>query len=277
MSLTSFSSWKRYSLLRRWILLLVILVFLLQFLRIKLMVGGLSGSLLLSWVKILDPFAFLESFVASKTFTVDALWATVPVILVYLIFGRAFCGWVCPMDLFFSWINRLKRPFVVKFVEKIPSKIGILIAVAFLFLSFITGIPFFSNYLSHLTNFFRSLTAMIFFVSDLPVDLSLFAYSIISLVFLLILEFFFPRLWCRVLCPVGKIYGLFNKVSLLHLRYKDGECLQCASCDRVCYMKVKISQNIERRKLRSQDCIFCGNCVEACEGKANLIKFKLGV
>ncbi|MCS7149155.1 MAG: 4Fe-4S binding protein [Caldimicrobium sp.] len=277
MSLMSLSFWKRYSFLRRWILLLVIFLFLLQFLRIKFLIGGLSGSLFLSWVKILDPFAFLESLVASKTFTIDALWATIPVILVYLIFGRAFCGWVCPMDLLFSWVNRLKRPFEVKFAEKIPSKVGFIIAGLLLLLSFLIEIPIFSNYLSHLTNFFRSLTALVFLIADLPVDLSLFAYSVMSLIILLILEFCFPRLWCRVLCPVGKIYGLFNKVSLLHLRYKDGECLQCASCDKVCYMKVKISQNIERRKLRSQDCIFCGNCVETCEGKAHLIKFKLGV
>lgn len=270
-------NWKRYTLLRRIVLVLVLVLFLFQFLRIKLLIGGLSGSLLISWIKLLDPFAFVEALIASKKFTIDSLWAVIPVVLIYLIFGRAFCGWVCPMDLFFNWINRLKISPFLEISYRIPLYIGYIIVLFFLLISFISGIPVFTNYISHLTNFFRTLTALVFLTFNFPVDFSLLLYSLFFLLFLLFLEGLFPRLWCRVLCPVGKIYGLFNKISLLHLKFQDKDCLQCFSCERVCYMGVKIAERVPQGRIRSQACIFCGNCVEACGGKANLIKFKLGV
>uniref|UniRef100_A0A832GL91 4Fe-4S binding protein n=1 Tax=Caldimicrobium thiodismutans TaxID=1653476 RepID=A0A832GL91_9BACT len=267
----------RYSLLRRLTLLIVLTLFILQLFRVKVLVGGLSGSLLISWIKLLDPFAYLESLLASKNFNLQTLWAVLPVLLIYFIFGRSFCGWICPMDLLFGLLDRLKVPYRFSIAQRISSSLGFLVFFSFLGLSFFFSLPLFTNYFSHLTNFFRAITGIYFFLFDLPVDLSLLVYSLSLILFLLIMELILPRFWCRILCPVGKFYGLLNKVSLLHLRYKEGECFHCRLCDRQCYMGVNVSQNVGKGKLRSQDCIYCGNCVEACETKGKIVKFKIGV
>lgn len=263
----------KLSTLRRFVLLGIIVLFLLQFLRVKVLVGGLTGSLAVWFVKLIDVFAYFESLIASKDFTSGALIAVLPIIGIYLIFGRAFCGWVCPMDFLFELVDRAKK--WKKANIKMSPKIGYVIAVLFLASSFIVEIPIFSNYFSHLTNFFRALTGGVFLALDLPVEPVVLVYSVNVILILLGLEYAFPRLWCRVLCPVGKTYGLFNKVSLLRLKYYPGECGGCNLCDRLCYMNVKVSHSIDQPGMRDINCIYCGRCTEGCETKGKLVKLSL--
>lgn len=268
----------KISKIRRFILLGIIILFLLQFLRIKILVGGLTGSVAIWFVKLIDVFAYFESLVASKDFTLTALFAVLPVIAIYLIFGRAFCGWICPMDFLFEMVDKGRAAVQQssRATVKISPKFGYVIAGLLLTISALIGIPLFTNYISHLTNFFRFLTGSVFFALNLPFEPIVLAYSGGVIIFLLLLEYFSPRLWCRVLCPVGKTYGLFNKVSLLKLKFIEGECGECSLCDQMCYMKVKIAQNIDKPGLRDINCIYCGRCVEGCETKGRLIKMKIG-
>jgi ferredoxin-type protein NapH len=273
----------RISRLRRFVLLGVIILFLLQFVRIKVLVGGLSGSLAVWFVNLIDVFAYLESLIASRDFTTTALLAVLPVIAIYLVFGRAFCGWVCPMDFLFEMVDRIKiRSEDQKsrrveerkrdFADRISPILGYAIAGVLLGVSALIEIPFFTNYISHLTNFFRLLTGSVFLAFNLPVEPIVLVYSGGMIILLLGLEYFFPRLWCRILCPVGKTYGLFNKVSILKLKFMQGKCGECNLCDMMCYMNVKIAENIDQPGLRDMNCIYCGRCVEGCETKGRLIK-----
>jgi len=263
----------RLSLVRRVLLLVVIGLFLLQFFKLKVLVGGLSGSIAVSFVKFLDVFAYLESLIASGDFTTDALLAVVPIAGIYLIFGRAFCGWICPMDFLYELVGRIRNP--LRRIIILPPAVGYIIAVSLLLLSALLGAPLFTKYLSHLTNFFRLITGGVFLALDLPVEASVVFYSASVLVALLILEFFFPRLWCRVLCPVGKTYGLFNKASLLALRFEKAPCAGCSLCNQQCYMGVKIEENTDRPGLRDLNCIYCNRCAEGCATKGGLVSMKL--
>ncbi|MEW6408622.1 MAG: 4Fe-4S binding protein [Nitrospirota bacterium] len=277
--------------LRRIVLLAVIMLFLLQFLRVKVLVGGLSGSVAVWFVRLIDVYAYFESLIASKDFTFEALIAVLPIIGIYLIFGRAFCGWVCPIDFLYEVVDKIKfrsqksaRPASQseagevrsqKKILDISPKIGYVIAVTLLVISALIGIPFFTNYLSHLTNFFRAITGGVYLALNLPVDKTVLIFSGAVIFFLLVLEYFSPRLWCRVLCPVGKTYGLFNKISLIKLKFVEGECGECNLCEQVCHMNVKITPYLDQQGLRDINCIYCGRCVEGCGTKGKLIKIKL--
>jgi len=248
----------------------ILVLFLLQFFRINFLVGSLSGSVAIFFVKLIDPFAYLESLIASKNFTIKAFIAVLPIMGVALIFGRAFCGWICPMDFLFESVSRAKNRQEKR--VKISSGIGYIIAGIILIISGVLGIPFFTNYLSHLTNFFRAISSGIYLVSDLPVETLVLYFSISVISLLLVLEVFLPRLWCKMLCPVGKIYGLFNKISFLKLKFLQGECGKCNLCEKVCYMDVKMTPYLDRSFLRDTNCIYCGKCVERCETKGKLLK-----
>ncbi|MBZ0157866.1 MAG: 4Fe-4S binding protein [Alphaproteobacteria bacterium] len=274
--------------LRRFFLLGVLALFFLQFARVESMVGSLSGSSACQYLRLIDVFAFLESLAASRDFTVYALTAVLPVAGLYLVFGRAFCGWLCPMDFLYEIVEALKvrrnmPPISIvsaKTHARISSlfpKIGCGVAGVFLLASFLAHIPLFSNYFSHLTHFFRFLTGAVFFVFALPVEGTVLLFSAGGIAALLLLECVCPRLWCRALCPVGRTYGLFNKISLLRLSFtEEGECGECNLCDQKCYMQVKIARHIDQPGIRDMNCIYCGRCMDACATKGRLIKMKFG-
>jgi ferredoxin-type protein NapH len=252
-------------------MLVIIMAFLLQFFRIKVLVGGLSGSVAVMFVNLIDIYAYMESLIASRHFTTHALISLFPVIGIYLIFGRAFCGWVCPMDFLFELLNRTKH-WTQKRVNpvrnskgellsngvKVSTNIGYMVAGIFLVLSGALGIPLFTNYISHLTNFFRIISGSVFFALDFPFNPAVLYFSLSIIFLLLFLEIISPKLWCRVLCPVGKTYGILNKVSLLRLKFAEGDCGECNLCEQVCYMDVKIAPYLDRKSLRDTNCIYCG-------------------
>jgi polyferredoxin len=77
------------------------------------------------------------------------------------------------------------------------------------------------------------------------------------------------RPFCRVICPIGAIYSLFNKGSLLHLTFpgKDA-CANCGICRKVCPMD--IDPHAQQNQL---ECIRCGECTSACPKSG--LKFKV--
>lgn len=263
----------RLPVLRRVVLLLVMVLFSLQFFKVKVLVGGLSGSLAVWFVSLIDVFAWMESLAASREMTGVALIAVFPVVLVYLLVGRAFCGWVCPMDLLFETAGALKIPFR-KMTESIPAWPGYAVAGLFLAGSAVAEIPLFTNYVSHLTNFFRVFTGGVFLALDLPVDVTVIYYSGAVVLGLVLFDMLFPRLWCRTLCPVGTVYGLFNKLSLLRLSFSGGVCQGCNHCNQRCYMGVDIAGSVGKGSLRDVNCIYCGRCVEGCAAKGKLVHMK---
>jgi len=263
--------------LRRYVLLGILALFFLQYAGIKLLVGGLSGSVALWSVSLLDIFAFLESLAAARGLTLAALWAVLPVVALYLVVGRAFCGWVCPMDFLFAAVDRIRNGKRRKAPAAWKPWAGYAVAAGLLIISALMGIPFFTNYLSHLTNFFRTLTGSVFLVKGFPAEPAVVACSFLGIAALLVLEYFSPRLWCRILCPVGKTNGLFNRVSLLRLRSGGGECAGCNLCDRTCYMGVRIARHGEgTTELRDPNCIYCGRCLGDCRAKRRRIQMTLG-
>ncbi|MCX8070745.1 MAG: 4Fe-4S binding protein [Thermodesulfovibrionales bacterium] len=263
---------------RRLVLIIILLFFILQFLGLKILTGSLTGSVVVGFLSMIDVFAFVETLVSSKDLALQTIYAFIPVLIIYLIIGRAFCGWVCPMDFLFEIVSKIRGKFInlaktrnlTK--EVMLKKISYVIALALLVFSAFLEIPIFTNYLSHLTNFFRSLNSIIFAILSLPFEKSILIYSTVTIVALLILEAIYPRLWCKSLCPIGRTYGLFNKISLLKLSVAKDSCIHCEACDRECYMDVHISSNTDKSSIRDTNCILCGKCVESCKDKTKTLK-----
>ncbi len=80
------------------------------------------------------------------------------------------------------------------------------------------------------------------------------------LLFFIIASIAIKRPFCRIICPIGAIYSLFNKGSLLHLKMAGPDmCTHCGLCRRVCPM------DIDPEKSQNQlECIRCGECVSNC-------------
>ncbi|MEN6384257.1 MAG: 4Fe-4S binding protein [Phycisphaerales bacterium] len=68
---------------------------------------------------------------------------------------------------------------------------------------------------------------------------------------------FVNRFWCR-LCPLGAIFGLFNKVSVFFLKLNPAACTNCQVCHTNCKMGLKPDlQANDNNCIRCLDCTSC--------------------
>jgi ferredoxin len=75
------------------------------------------------------------------------------------------------------------------------------------------------------------------------------------------------RPFCRLICPIGAIYSVFNKFSLLHLKV-DHQCTTCRLCAAVCPTNIEVHQGPNQL-----ECIRCLECKYACKPKSVGVKF----
>ena len=84
------------------------------------------------------------------------------------------------------------------------------------------------------------------------------ALKLTILVLFLVAIFFARRPWCRILCPLGVIFSLFNRASAFFIRFNTDKCTNCLQCHKFC------EYNIEPEKstndLRCIRCLECTHC-----------------
>lgn len=217
--------------------------------------GSLSSSEIFG-LNLLDPFAILQVVFAAKAFDPSWLIGILPVLLVYgLIRGRAFCGWVCPVNLLVEAASWLRGKLKIEATPvKIPRRAKIGVATAVLVLSAVTCVPVFETIspISAINKglIFGSTAGLWLLVAILAIEIG-----------------WGGRLWCRSICPLGGFYEVLGKVGLANVRIDHEACIACNKCKDVCLADPAILDlAIEGADciVRAGDCMACGSCVEAC-------------
>ncbi|MFH1421812.1 MAG: 4Fe-4S binding protein [Planctomycetota bacterium] len=168
------------------------------------------------------------------------------------VLGRFFCGWVCPFGLFQDLLNKIPTP---KF--RIPDKIAN-IRYLFLFAGVII-IPYFWSTDSYL--FFCQycpagrLEAGIYEKAASPAFPEI--WRLLVLIMFILLMLFSHRGFCRTICPLGALFGIFNKFSIFKMKLNKEKCTNCRWCHKVCPVDHKFNESDN-----SPDCIRCLNCKE---------------
>ncbi len=185
------------------------------------------------------------------------------VFLVSLLFGRAFCGWACPMgalqDLISPVSRRLSKRFSVPDIwDGRYLKYGLLIFIVLAAYLFSTKWFCLFDPGGMITGTLPMLFASIFTGDRWSPGDYLWMKVVYTFLFfagtLLI-----TRAWCRFLCPYGAMIAPFNRLSLLHLFWRKEDCIGCGACSRACPMKIDVL-----KYQRSNECILCGRCVSSC-------------
>lgn len=173
------------------------------------------------------------------------------------LFGKLFCGFVCPMGLVQDvlHVGRQKTGIEgVSLTKMLYERLAIIKwTVVFLFLGMgFAGLDF----------------CNICPVVTLNPAFSGFKTAIyisgFVMLFVLVASFFKHRFFCNI-CPMGLLMGLFHKVSLVRLK-KDGmACTECGACYNACPMGIR-SIYVEREKedVTTTNCIMCGECIRNC-------------
>jgi len=89
----------------------------------------------------------------------------------------------------------------------------------------------------------------------------LFYSKLLILIVFLALMVVVKRPFCRIVCPLGAIYSLFNKVSVFRMVHDPDKCVLCKQCYADCPMGVRFYEGANQI-----DCIRCLKCYhESCK------------
>lgn len=221
--------------------------------------GSLSSSSLVD-INILDPFAALQVLLAAKDPMLDLLIFSLPVLIVYgLIRGRAFCGWVCPVNFILEGFDFVRKKLGIKVIEgKPPRHTKIVVALVVLVLTVITSIPIFEAVspisLVNKGILFGSIAGLVTFIAIVVTEL-----------------FWGHRVWCRAICPVGGFYQVLGRLGFVNVRFERDACIHCNLCKVKCLADPAILDPVltgRSNTVLAGDCMLCGACVDVCPTKA---------
>lgn len=190
--------------------------------------------------------------------------------------GRFACGYLCPFGLIQELIYKIKS---IKFsVGRKLIYLKYLILVVFvialpLFYTNIVGLgdPAFCKYICPAGTLEAGIPLIITNEPLQEILGWLFAWKLLILAVFLVASVFYFRPFCKVICPLGAIYSLFNKVSIFRYSFEEEKCIDCGLCVSTCKMDVK-----PHLQVNDIECIRCHECVDVCPTKAITTQFKFG-
>ncbi len=168
-------------------------------------------------------------------------------LLFSLVFGRIFCGHICPAGAIQELASLVPLP---KFGQKwkqvslgVRAVVFVIVLVAAF--GFSVGII---DYFGLKEFFSLNVTSVLFYVFLGTLILSMVIY----------------RPFCRFICPYGLLLSLTATVSAFKFRRTE-KCIECKRCERVC------PTNEAKVGDRKSECYMCGRCVEVCPVEGALV------
>ena len=220
------------------------------------------------------PLGALQNALASSG-TRAPLYLLGILLLFGLTLGRTICGWFCPLGLLQELLHKLPTPKVQKSrVTRTLSWLKYIIlgvfvvAVPLAYAAQRFPVPAFCKYICPAGTLEGAIgllsnpaNADKFSMLNIP-----FTRKFIIMVVIFTACVFVYRAFCRFLCPLGAIYGLFARLSLLGVKVEANQCTHCGRCVAHCRMDI--------RHVGDHECIHCASCVDVCP--TNAISLKCG-
>ena len=221
--------------------------------------GTLSFSLTLGVLPLTDPFVLLQTLFAGHGAEQTALLGGALVTGFYLLVGgRAYCAFVCPMNIVTDAANWLAQRLDTGKGWQPKRETRLWLLGAALVASAVAG-----SAAWELVNPVSLLHRGIIFGMGL-------GWTVILGVFLF--DFLLSRRgWCGHLCPMGAFYGVLGRASLVRvLAPSRMACADCLDCYAVCPEPHVITPALKGQSkgqgvvITSGDCTNCGRCIDVC-------------
>ncbi|MBC5992298.1 cytochrome c oxidase accessory protein CcoG [Pontibacter cellulosilyticus] len=210
------------------------------------------------------------------------------IILFTVVYGRIFCGWICPQTIFLEMVFRRieyaiegdynkqkaldKMPWNTEKILKKGSKITIFLLISFLisnlFLAYIIGIDELQK-----------------IISEGPVEhkAGFVALLLFTGAFFWVFSWFREQV-CTIVCPYGRLQGVMQDKKTVVVAYDynrgepraklrknqertEGDCIDCYQCVQVCPTGIDI-----RNSAQQLECINCTACIDACNDIMRMIE-----
>ncbi len=292
--------WRRWATWRRPIQYLALLFFL------YLVIATRQGfSLPVSLFLRLDPLVAWGAAMAGRTWLPQVLMSLITVALT-LVLGRVWCGWFCPLGTVLDLVGGRRArgqaedpgspwrglKYFLLLTMAVAALLGnlslmildpITIMVRTVSVVVLPGLNWAVTAAEvglYRHAFLRGILGWVeatFRGNLLPFKQPFYQLNVLlGLLFvgILALNVFRPRFWCRYLCPLGALLGLFSKAALIK-RWVGESCNQCQRCDRVCPTGTIDPDNGFASD--PAECIMCFECQESCPQGATSFGWQPGI
>ncbi|ARP00344.1 Putative electron transport protein YccM [Vibrio alginolyticus] len=233
-----------------------------------ILTGNLSSSMLLDTVPLSDPLIVLQALATGHVPEFNALLGVVIVVAFYAILApRAFCAWVCPLNIVTDLAAWLRRKFNIKASYRWSPMIRYWLIPVLMLGSALSGAILWT-WLDPVAALHRGL---VFGMGA--------GWVLIALVFVLDL-LLVEHGWCGHLCPLGATYGVIGRKSLLRVTaVRREDCTKCMDCFYICPEPEVLRQPLKEgdRRVMDQNCISCGRCLDVCPEHVFEFKNRLSV
>jgi polyferredoxin len=244
-----------------------------------------------------DPLIAATAMLAGRVIKAGLLYSLITLATAVL-FGRAWCGWICPFGSLLEWFS----PKSVK--VKVPERWRVVKFLLFFFLIFAAILGNQSGvFLDPISMLTRTMTSVLWpglrflvyglesflyqfdilwpALDALNANLLLPLFQGIESVFIASLPVFLifaavvalnriaERFWCRYLCPLGGYLGLVSRLAVVR-REVTADCISCDRCSRICP-----TGTIDAEKEYASDpaeCTVCYDCAAECPVDAIIFK-----
>lgn len=196
---------------------------------------------------------------------VATIFFTLVIVFITLVFGRIWCGWLCPQTVLVDF---------TPFMDKAKKREGLYKLMAFS-LTFLISIIVAASLIWYFVSPYE-------FIPDLingHLGITTWGFWIVLTIIIFLNYTLLRHKWCATVCPYAKLQSvLFDKSTLIiELDPKRSEeCINCLSCVRVCPTGIDIRKGLDAA------CINCAECIDACNSvmsrfnKRGLIHYAFG-
>lgn len=176
------------------------------------------------------------------------------IIILALVAGPIFCGWICPFGLVQDLLIKIRKIMGIKQVSLKNHAVlkysrYLLLALSFVNASYILK-ALFSN--DPRSIFHQLLTSR-----------SLSYFNIGVLATFLLTSLFIDRFFCRYLCPEGAKQSALGVGRVFKIE-RSSRCINCGKCNRNCPMGIHVTKETMVNDIA---CISCMECVTCCPVK----------
>jgi ferredoxin-type protein NapH len=221
--------------------------------------GNMASSLTLGVLPLTDPYVLAQQIVAGHWPLTTALVGAGIVLVFYLLVGgRAYCSWVCPINVVTDAAEWLRNRIGIKGGARFSRHTRYWLLGATFLVAAVTGTIAW-ELVNPVSMVFRGL---IFGMG--------LAWGVVGMIFLLDL-LVSRRAWCGHLCPVGAFYSLLGAVSPLRVSAANrAKCDDCLDCFAVCPEQQVIKPPLKGAEkglgpvILSGNCTNCGRCIDVC-------------
>lgn len=192
------------------------------------------------------------------------------ILLLYsLMLGRWICGYICPFGLIQDLLHKIKTPKLKKNrVTKVLSYFKYVVLVVFaiilplIYMLQDMPLPAFCKYICPAGTLGGAVALLINPANETKFGMlgDLFTWKFVLMIGFVVGAIFIYRVFCRFVCPLGAIYGLFNRFALFGIKLERDKCIDCGKCITKCKMDIT--------HVGDTECINCGECISVCPTKA---------